>query len=108
MSFNAVPDLDPVVLAGLRRHLTRGPDGGVPDLTALLPEEARVRPDGVRGAIEADVVGAGHTEIPVLVQPDDGHFSYFYEVEGYTTAGLPRPGVSGSTSDLTLFVPLPQ
>ena len=35
------------------------------------------------------------TKTVALVQPDDGEFSYSFEVEGYTTAGLPRPGVSG-------------
>jgi hypothetical protein len=118
LRFNAVPDLDPIVLAGLRRQLPAGPGGAAPDLSALLPDEARIRlrlpddgadgalvdtvrtltrealddgfsdeielsptelaaviallqTDGVRGTLEADLVGAGHTEIPVLVSLRD-------------------------------------
>jgi hypothetical protein len=47
------------------------------------------------------------TRTVALVQPDDGDFSYSYEIEGYTTAGLPRPGATGSTGDRVLVVPLP-
>jgi len=45
-----------------------------------------------------------------LVQPDAGDFGYSYEVEGYTLAGLPRPGQSGSApgSQHVLVVALPQ
>jgi hypothetical protein len=45
----------------------------------------------------------------VLVQPDGtgGPFSYHWEVEGYSQAGLPVPGRSGDSADPTLVVPLP-
>lgn len=42
-----------------------------------------------------------------LVQPGQGVFQYSYEVEGYTSDGLPKPGASGQSADLTLILALP-
>jgi hypothetical protein len=82
------------------------------DLSAagLLAVRVRLRGSGDHGDRDEAffVPGDPATKFVALVQPDGGQFSYAYEVEAYTTAGLPRPGVSGSTSDMTLVVPLPQ
>lgn len=47
------------------------------------------------------------TRSVALAPSGEGDFKYSYEVEGYTTAGLPRPGVGGTTDVRTLVVPLP-
>jgi len=53
------------------------------------------------------VAGDPAVKVVALVQPDDGAFTYSYQVEGYTTAGLPRAGVAGETGDQKLLIPLP-
>lgn len=52
-------------------------------------------------------VGAPGDQVVSLVQPSEGELGYSYEVIGYTTNGLPREGVKGSSLDQTLVVPLP-
>jgi hypothetical protein len=69
----------------------------------------RLRGEGEQGDRDDVFFAPGDpaSKIVGLVQPDDGSFTYAYEVEGYTTAGLPRAGVSGTSSDAELVVPLP-
>ncbi|HMR48571.1 MAG TPA: hypothetical protein PKE40_03975 [Arachnia sp.] len=51
--------------------------------------------------------GAPGSQVVALVQPAEATFGYDYEVIGYTTAGLPREGVRGTSSDQRLVIPLP-
>jgi hypothetical protein len=82
-------DLEAAGLAALRvRVRGAGKDGDVGD-TLFLP-------------------GATADRTITLVQPDGaGPFSYSWEVEGYTTLGLPRPGASGTSAASPLVVGLP-
>jgi hypothetical protein len=81
------------------------------DLAAagLMGLRVRLRGEGEQGDRDEVFFAPGDpaSKFVGLVQPDDGSFTYAYEVEGYTTAGLPRAGVSGTSSDLKLVVPLP-
>jgi hypothetical protein len=75
----------------------------------LMGVRVRLRGEGEQGDRDEVFFAPGDpaSRIVGLVQPDDGSFTYAYEVEGYTTAGLPRAGVSGTSSSAELVVPLP-
>jgi hypothetical protein len=77
--------------------------------TGLLAVRVRLAgpgPDGDRGEALFTAGDPGPHTV-TLVQPGSGVFTYTYEVEGYTTVGLPRPGVNGTGSDTALILPLP-
>ncbi|WP_370942047.1 hypothetical protein AB5J62_23360 [Amycolatopsis sp. cg5] len=80
------------------------------DLTGAGLVAVRVRLRGLgAGGDDAEVLfrPSAPTTVPVtLVQPGAA-LQYAYEVEGYTTKGLPRPGQRGETSVNTLIVGLP-
>jgi hypothetical protein len=55
---------------------------------------------------EVFFAGAVAEETVTLALPDEGH-TYSFEVIGYTPLGVPRVGLTGTTADNPLVIPLP-
>ena len=78
------------------------------DLTAAGLAAVRVRLRGPADTAELLFRPDTTTPLPAtLVQPGTDPSRYRYEVEGYTTRGVPVPGQSGETADTKLVVGLP-
>ena len=79
------------------------------EAAGLAAVRVRVRGKG-EDADEGDVLfrpGDNTPKTVMLVQPVDGAFSYTYEVEGYTSLGVPRAGARAETGDMELVLGLP-
>jgi hypothetical protein len=62
-------------------------------------------PDTAEAIFSVSAAGDQHV---TLAQPDTSKpWSYSYQVTGYTTRGVPRPGDTGTSSEATLLVSLP-
>ena len=107
-----VPDDRVVILSDGLGRTTRikvqlaGTDLASAGLVAVRVRLAGSGEDGDRDEAFFAIADTGPKTV-ALVQPGDGPLTYAYEVIGYTTTGIPRPGVSGETSDRTLVLPLP-